>query len=70
MKLREFLANLNNLVKESPDILDLDVVTAIDDESNGFKPVVYKPSIGRFDGHDGFANDKEAAKEPNAICLN
>jgi len=69
MKLRKFLENLNNMVAEDKSLLDFDVVTAIDDEGNGFKPVYYAPSTGKFDGQD-FDSNKEANIKPNAICLN
>lgn len=69
MKLKQFLGNLNNLAKESPEVLEFQVVTSKDDEGNGFNAVQYKPSLGMFDGHD-FDSGKEANIKPNAICVN
>jgi len=71
MKLRKYIEFLNGLIKEDPDALDYEVVTSSDDEGNNFNKVYYKPSIGQFDEATWqFDNDKDAAKKPNAVCLN
>jgi len=49
MKLKEFLDNLNKLVKDHPEYLELDVITSKDAEGNGFEEVYYEPSVGVFD---------------------
>ena len=41
MKLKEFVDNLNNLMRERPETAEFDVVTSIDDEGNGYNLVYY-----------------------------
>jgi len=69
MKFKEYLARLNNLAKSCPAALEMPVITAVDDEGNGFKEVYYPPCLAQFDGHN-MDNSKEAAKNPNAVLLN
>lgn len=66
MKLKEFMENLNKLIKERPEALELDVVTSKDDEGNGFNLVHYSPQIGHLDEDRDFTEEKEV----NAICVN
>ena len=76
MKLKEFIDNLHDLVKQRPEIKEFDVVTAKDEEGNGFTIVCYFPTIGHFDkGDSDFegenADDPDSSqKENNAICVN
>ena len=83
MTLKTFVKKLNKLAEEYPN---LKVVTAMDDEGNGFNVVSYSPSIGFFDpkmGRNSFTPielvkdypneeeyDKFRNKKPNAICVN
>jgi hypothetical protein len=75
MKLKEFLANLNEFVKENPEALELDVITSKDDEGNGYNEVVYTPSIGNFEDKD-FTSKSSMEEEGyedmeiNAVCIN
>jgi len=67
MKFKEYLENLNELLKDRPEIADFDVVTSKDDEGNGYSIVHYTPSIGRYD------NEEKEFKEEielNAVCVN
>jgi len=68
MKLKQYAKNLNEFIKENPQALDMDVVTSIDDEGNGFNNVHFTPSTGLLE--DG-EFDSEADKEiHNSVCLN
>ena len=76
MKPREFLKNLNKVIKENPEFLEYDVVTSKDAEGNGYNEVHYTPLIGFFEGN-GFKSshwDEEDNKieleEYNAVCIN
>jgi len=69
MKLKKFMEHLNTLVKEYPGALELDVITAKDDEGNGFNQIHYRPCVAKFDGQY-IDNSKEAAKNPNVVLLN
>ena len=66
MKLKKFVENLNKLIAERPDVLELDVVTAKDDEGNGFYFVCHSPSVGHMDEDRDFTEEREV----NAICIN
>ena len=69
MKLKEYLESINELVKNNPSLLELDVVYASDDEGNNYDFVAFTPSVGKFNGKpwDGFECPTE---NPNAICIN
>ena len=78
MKLKEFLDNLNKLVKDHPEYLELDVITSKDAEGNGFEEVYYEPSVGVFDDDEYVPSNSEdfeeeyeyTDKDINAICIN
>jgi hypothetical protein len=75
MKLKEFLENLNELVKENPQVLEYEVIYAKDDEGNGFREVVYTPSVGFLDDENKYTVEEsedweELEEEPNVICIN
>ena len=75
MTLKEYIEGLQEFVKENPDALELEVITSIDDEGNGYNAVYYGPSKGHYDGDDyspvssfeeyGLDND-----DINSVCVN
>ena len=69
MKLKEFLTNLNDLIKKNPEIAELECYTSIDDEGNGYIPVYFSPSVGIIDDGD-FIDPEDSDDKPNAIVLN
>jgi hypothetical protein len=76
MKFREYLAQLNEIATKNPETLDLDVVTADDDEGNSYSRVSYSPTIGHlndeeeFIGADSFEEWDLNNDDTNAICIN
>ena len=54
MKLREYLEALNELVKENPDALEMEVAYTKDDEGNGYQYVSATPEVNRFMGEGGY----------------
>jgi len=76
MKLKDYLEDLQSLVEVNPELLEMDIITASDDEGNSFNGVVYEASAGYFDGDDKtFIAESECdfvdnEYEINAICLN
>lgn len=77
MKLREFIENLNELVKQYPESLDMEVVTSKDDEGNGYNGVCFSPSVGYYDEDERDFTSLEMFEdygigddELNAICVN
>lgn len=71
MKLKEYLEEINKLIKENPHILEYELVCSSDDEGNDFNPVYYGPTIGTYDEHK-WGYERFTADNPvtNAICLN
>ena len=45
MKLKEYLALLHKLATEKPETLNMEVFTGIDDEGNGYNPILFAPGI-------------------------
>ena len=84
MKLEKFLKNINDLIEKNPEILKMDVISAIDDEGNGYNGLHFNPSVGMFNDDEEFHSCEEDFREwvdyceddestewkPNAICIN
>jgi hypothetical protein len=75
MKLRQYLENLNRLAKESPDILDLELVYAGDEEGNDFHSLNYLPTLGVFEHGEFYSKnnleDTDYTEDDiNALCVN
>jgi uncharacterized protein YnzC (UPF0291/DUF896 family) len=70
MKLREYLANLNAMVKNNEKLLDCAVVTSSDDEGNEYNEVNFTPSAGIMEG-GSFDNSNNGPDDiPTTVCLN
>jgi len=69
MKLSDYMKDLNELIKENPESLNMELITSIDDEGNGYNRVYYSPALVEYDGQDidPLIGDKSTA---NAVCLN
>jgi hypothetical protein len=71
MNLQAYIAHLEKIVEDRPDMLLALVVTADDDEGNGFTRVSYAPAVGHYDEDERvFTNEESNVGIPNAICLN
>ena len=76
MTLKEYIRNLNNLVKENPGALDLEVIYSIDDEGNAFHKVHIEPTIGYLDEDGGFKSIEQFEdwdrddSDVNSVCIN
>lgn len=67
MNLETFLRTLNQLVKENPEYLKLTVITAKDEEGNGYNEVLFDPTVGQLiDGE----LDINPSLIPTVICVN
>lgn len=67
MTLETFLKTLNQLVNENPEYLNLTVITAKDNEGNGYNEVLFDPTVGQLiDGE----LDMNSALIPTVICVN
>lgn len=76
MKLKEYIDNLNQLVKEKPELLELDVIYAKDAEGNGFEELYYGPTVGcftedfEFVSLDQYEDHELDETNTNSICIN
>lgn len=75
MKLSEYLDRVNKLVAENPEILDMDVVYASDEEGNSFHKAYTGLSIGLYRSREfisvnQFEEYEITGTTPNAVCLN
>jgi len=75
MTLKEYFEGLQEFIKENPDALELEVITSIDDEGNGFNQVCFEPSKGNYDGDtftsvDNFEDYNIDIEDINAVCVN
>ena len=66
MKLKDYIKDLNELIELQPEALEMDVITAKDDEGNGFSMVNFTPETGYFE-EDEFRTD---VCKHNVVCLN
>ena len=66
MTFDKYLRQLNAYAEANPETLKLDVISAADDEGNGYNHIHYGPSSVEFDGEDV---DPES-EEPNAVVIN
>lgn len=81
MTYREWLVVANKLAEEHPECLDMEMVTATDDEGNGYGRVVFTPQMITMEWDEGDrivcseedqnAGDcDDADVVPNAVLLN
>jgi hypothetical protein len=76
MQLKEWLNDLNKLIDANPEILELPVVYARDDEGNGYQYASYSPSLGAFDrlSREFYSQDQYEDQDDDlgekVICLN
>ncbi len=86
MNFKDYVENLTTLLKDNPELGDLLVITAKDDEGNGFNEVWSEPTLGEFNSEyngefcseSDFKEETEYFKdmgfekeyEVNAICVN
>lgn len=78
MKLKDFVENLHEMILESPELLEMTVITSSDDEGNSFDEVHYIPTPGFFnrDEREFFHLEEDLEEFEieksnfNAICIN
>ena len=81
MKLKDYVKSLQEFLKNNPETAEMQVVTSIDDEGNGYNAVQFEPSIAQFHSMEdpwlelvGFyeKEDKEspALEDCNAVIIN
>lgn len=71
MKLKDFLKNINELVKQNKELLELEVVYSVDDEGNEFNKIIFTPTIGTYEDGEFIAFKEDSHRgDLNAICIN
>ena len=81
MKFKDYVKGLQEFLKNNPETAEMEVVTSIDDEGNGYNAVQFEPSIAQFHSMEdpwlelvGFyeKENKEspALKDCNAVIIN
>lgn len=76
MKFKDYLKELDELVKKHPKALEMDLIYSIDDEGNSFHRVYWGASIGYFKDNAFIAsehfeeNNLDKDTVINAVCLN
>ena len=81
MKFKDYVKSLQEFLKELPETAEMEVVTSIDDEGNGYNAVQFGPSIAQFHSMEdpwlelvGFyeKENKEslALEDCNAVIIN
>lgn len=69
MKLREYIAHLQDIVDSKPEALDYDVVYYEGGYHDELWPVENAPAMGLCSSHDAQDFDTESGF-PNAVCVN
>ena len=76
MKLKEFVDNLAKLMEERPETKGFDVITAKDEEGNGYDLITcYNPQVGYYDKDERefypfVWSLFQMWHKANAICIN
>ena len=75
MKLKDYLDDMNALIKEHPEALEFDIVYAADDEGNDFQNVRNVACVGLYQSREftpatDFELNDMTGSVPNAVCLN
>ena len=80
MKFKDYVANLQKALNDNPELGEMETISAIDDEGNGYNAVYYdEPTVGIYDGeYNGeFYSHPEDLEERlgegevlNAVCIN
>lgn len=75
MKLKEYIENLEILIHQNPEYAELDVITAKDEEGNGYEKVYFAPTTGylnedEFTQQENFDDLDEEERIVNAVCVN
>lgn len=77
MTLNEYISNLQQLLSDNPELGNLPVIYAADDEGNNYQKVHYTPSTAFVDDINSYyleMLDKDECEEegmkPNAVCIN
>ena len=73
MKLRQHLQLINELVKENPEVLDMEVIHASDPEGNEYHKILRAPGMGVFTEFQHGTGDYTLTGTPehaDAVCIN
>ena len=68
MLLKDYLNNIDKQVKANPEMLELPIVYASDDEGNSFHAVIYMATMGNYRAKR--CEYDTDGKIKNAVCIN
>lgn len=72
MKVKEYLKELNSIIDIFPEVLEMQVIHAHDDEGNWYQVTNNPPSICQVDDFDHYHLEEVnfETDKPNALCIN
>lgn len=68
MKLKEFLQQFEAIKKEVLYWEELEVIYALDDEGNGYHPIVFDAEVGKY--YPSIDEFEATNQLPTAVCIN
>lgn len=69
MTFKDYVNNLNQFLKENPELAEAKTIYASDDEGNSYREVIYYPSCGEFTDDNEFHGEADT-DIVNAVCIN
>lgn len=70
MKLKEYLNNLQEFIKENPQSVEFEVAYSADDEGNYYQKVNFTPSFAIFEDITQYHLERQGEGTPNAVIIN
>jgi len=72
MKLKEYINTLVEMIKQNPEIEDMEVIYSVDDEGNTFQKVNFTPSVMLSQGLDNnyIVVESKATATGDVVCIN
>lgn len=72
MILSEYLASIQELIEDRPELLEAEVIYATDNEGAEYYPCQFSATAGNYDGEYIEESDEDFHEEMqvNAVCIN
>lgn len=71
MKFGEYLENLQDLLRDRPELIDAEVISSIDDEGNGYNNINWGPTPGNYNNDsDEFISEDDIRDDYSDLPLN
>ena len=70
MTLKEYVDQLNEIIKKNPAAANYEVVYSVDNKDYGFAPIDFPPIIGKLEDGGFLPEDEfEEGESPDSVCL-